>query len=660
MNKNHICIIIGLVLIGATLGISPSNINPVTAAPDTYAQQLAEAILHNTSCLVDATYYETTSGGTYQSAILSSKGTLHPTDGGTFVLLSTGKAGADIVSTNNINPGDERGTYFRNDQYQRYYEDTAYLTMNLIVPEYMHYIYYDIQFLTSEYPDYVGSQYNDKVAITVQVEDNAGVVDIIDVNGGDFVLNSHDIPGTGFDIFAIDRNTYLPTHPNDVDWITTTPNSIGADGGSTALIGREQAVEPGANVTFTISIRDTGDNQFDSAVFIDNVRFTGYARTSIISRKTVQDQNGGFAEPGDELSYSITISNIGNADQNNNPGYEFIDTLPQYLDIDPTSLTATSGSATYNASTNQVQWDGSIPAESSIALGFDCTINSSAPNGHVISNQGTVYWDTDEDDVNDATELTDDPNIDDGIDSDKDGETDDDDPTNITITSFETPDSVTETFSDDTARQAASQLYNTVEWFTTTSHTGEGNFHVVDSYHYSTTKSFKTKLRAVCGDHYWIYNPANLKATIKSWQIWFSIGNSSEESDLYLTFQDATNGTITRLNLTYHDVGTSQPTTYLPSLSILSTEGYQPITSSHPGGYLQTGWYQITLELYNTYQLNVTLREPGIGITYNNTISLSRPFHTLEAIKWYSTEDPIICPMIFWDEHTIGLSPTEG
>ena len=659
MNKNHICIIIGLVLIGVTLGTQPTNIDPVHAA-ETYAEQLAEAVLHNSSCLISATYEETTTGGTSQSAILSSKGTLHPTDGSTFILLSTGNAGANIVSTNNINPGDERGTWFRNDQYQRYHTDQASLTLQLQVPPYMHYLYYDIQFLTSEYPDYVGSQYNDKVTITIQPEGQSPITDIIDVNGGDFVLNSNDIPGTGFDIFAIDRNTYNPTHPNDVDWVTTSPSSYGADGGSTALVGREQPVEPGTNLSFTITIRDTGDNQFDSAAYLDNLRFTGYARTSLISRKTVTDQNGDYAEPGDVLTYSITISNIGNADQNNNPGYEFIDILPQYLDLDPTSLSSTSGTLSYNTSANQIQWDGDLPAESSVAISFECAINQSAPNGHIISNQGTVYWDTDEDDINDATELTDDPNTDDGIDTDNDLETDDDDPTEITVTSFDTPDSVTETFSEDTARQAASQLYNTLEWFTTTSHTGEGNFHVVDSYHYSTTKSFKTKLRAVCGDHYWIYNPTNLKATINSWQIWFSIGNSSEESDLYLTFQDATNGTITRLNLTYHDVGTSQPTTYLPSLSILSTEGYQHIASSHPGGYLHTGWYQLTLELYNTYQLNVTLREAGAGITYNNTISLSRPFHSLEAIKWHSTKDPIICPMIFWDEHTIGLSPTEG
>ena len=38
-------------------------------------------------------------------------------------------------------------------------------------------------------------------------------------------------------------------------------------------------------------ITDTGDNQFDSAVFIDNLVFSGYAKTDILSYKEVDDLN---------------------------------------------------------------------------------------------------------------------------------------------------------------------------------------------------------------------------------------------------------------------------------------------------------------------------------------------------------------------------------
>ena len=78
------------------------------------------------------------------------------------------------------------------------------------------------------------------------------------------------------------------------------------------------------------------------------------------------------------------------------------------------------------------------------------TINSSLANGAEISNQGTVYWDTNENGTNDATELTDDPVVDDGVDLDGDGETDDDDPTNIVVFAYEPPSMLTEDFSDDT------------------------------------------------------------------------------------------------------------------------------------------------------------------------------------------------------------------
>ena len=110
-------------------------------------------------------------------------------------------------------------------------------------------------------------------------------------------------------------------------------------------------------------------------------------------------------------------------------------------------MVSLSGTAEYLSENNTVIWNGAIPQESSIIITYQVTINSSVTNGTVISNQGTVYFDTDEDGINDATELTDDTSDDDGLDQDGDGDTDDDDPTDILVVDFVAPSQVEEDFS---------------------------------------------------------------------------------------------------------------------------------------------------------------------------------------------------------------------
>ena len=149
-------------------------------------------------------------------------------------LFSTGRADLVLATSNGLNPGNERGNWFQGGQYGNP-RDEANLQLQLLVPQYMHYLYYDVQFFTVEYPDYVGTQYNDQLTITVNSPSKGVSSYIINVNGGDFVLNARDtaLLGTGYNLFAQDNN------PSGVDWLQTTPNSNGVDAGASALIGRE-------------------------------------------------------------------------------------------------------------------------------------------------------------------------------------------------------------------------------------------------------------------------------------------------------------------------------------------------------------------------------------------------------------------------------------
>jgi uncharacterized repeat protein (TIGR01451 family) len=610
---------------------------------------LALAILSNQSVLVSSSYTDRDLSGHRQGKVLSSLGIMTPTNGLTFALLSTGIAGAVPVTTNTVNPGEERGSWFAGGKYGTP-RDQATLTMTLTVPPYMHYLYYDVQFFSTEVPEYKGSQYNDKFTATVNSPSKGITTYMIDINSGDFVLTSKDIPGTGFNIFATSGN------PDGVDWVDMTPRTPGADANATALILRGNPVSPNEQVTVTFDIIDVGDNQFDSAAFIDNIMFSGFAKTEIIARKTAQDMNGAYLECGDTIKYTITISNIGTAPQGNNLGNEFEDIIPINTTYVPGSATATSGTIGY--SNGKIIWNGGIPAQSSVALTFDVTVNQSLQNDTIISNQGTVYWDKNEDGTNDATELTDDPAVDDGIDKDGDGETDDDDPTILTVFSFEPPSMVTEDFSDDMPGEKATQSYYGRSWFETNKGKTGSVFEVASSYHYSTLNSFKIKLRSSGGIRYWNYTLSQLDSDMIWWEAWFACGNTSEASDLYLDFKNNAGNDIARIKFEYVHGGTVQPTDWVLRLYYMDpVSGWSRLDSDFQGGYLYNGWYKIRIEKNGANAINYYLYRSDIGLVKSKTGGqLSAPFSNFARVEWHNTKNPVVCPMFFWDEHRIGLT----
>jgi len=657
MNRERKYVNIAIII---AISLMLSNILMIMPADEVKAgsydgEDLALAILSNSSWLIDSSYEDTDEYGTRQAGVFTSLGTMYPTHGSDFIFLSTGIAGTDIITTGENEPGDERGSWFEGGSYG-YPRDEAELTMTLQVPPYMHYIYYDIQFFSSEYPEYVGTQYNDKLTVTVDSPNEGTSEYIFDVNSGYFLLDSNSIPGTGFDIFA--RSGY----PGGVDWVDTTPRSPGADSGASDLIqigGVNHPVSPNEQITVTFNIKDAGDNLFDSGAFIDNLKFTGFAKTEIMARKTAEDLNGEPLECGDTIKYRVTISNTGDAEQDNNPGNEFEDFIPENTTYVESSATATSGSINYNSGENKITWDGGINSESSVILEFQVTVNQGLENGTIISNQGTIFWDSNEDGNNDATELTDDAHIDDGIDQDGDGETDDDDPTELTVTQFEYPESVTEGFSDDTAKGPATQSYFGRQWFETSSENIPGTvFEVVSGYYYDTSKAFKTKMRQSGSPLFWNYTFDELDGDMIYWEAWFACGDASEPADLYLDFENNNGQDIAKLKFEYVEQSVESPLDHYLELSYyVSGSGWEKLSSDFEGGYLRNGWYKIRIEKNGGSNINYILNRTGVGQVESETApKLSAEFANFETLRFESTYNPIVCPMIFWDEHTIGLN----
>jgi len=145
----------------------------------------------------------------------------------------------------------------------------------------------------------------------------------------------------------------------------------------------------------------------DGDAFIEKNKTRGQEPALVTATKTV----AGAPLPAGLITYTIVLTNSGGGPQNDNPGDEFTDALPGSLIL--FFATATSGTLFANLDTETVTWNGGIPAGGSVVITINAIINVvvSACNDPLvaISNQGTCFYDSDGDDTNDATCVTDDP-----------------------------------------------------------------------------------------------------------------------------------------------------------------------------------------------------------------------------------------------------------
>jgi len=130
---------------------------------------------------------------------------------------------------------------------------------------------------------------------------------------------------------------------------------------------------------------------------------------NITALKVAVDMNGPPLLPGNVICYTVWINNTGNGSSADNPGNEFEDPIPDYTSYIDGSATASSGTIEYNASNNTITWNGAIPANVSIEITFCVIVDLDVPPGTIISNQGTVNYDSTGDGSNDVQKPTDNP-----------------------------------------------------------------------------------------------------------------------------------------------------------------------------------------------------------------------------------------------------------
>jgi uncharacterized repeat protein (TIGR01451 family) len=134
----------------------------------------------------------------------------------------------------------------------------------------------------------------------------------------------------------------------------------------------------------------------------DSTSFGVIAAPSITGTKTVS----GAPVEGQNITYTVVLTNNGSAAQPDNAGNEFTDVLPASLTL--VSANATAGTAAANVGTNTVTWNGTIAAGGSVTITIIATVDPGTA-GQTISNQGTFIFDGNADGTNETSGVTDNP-----------------------------------------------------------------------------------------------------------------------------------------------------------------------------------------------------------------------------------------------------------
>jgi hypothetical protein len=161
--------------------------------------------------------------------------------------------------------------------------DPSTLSLKVRVPSNARSFSFDFHFLTSEYPEYLDTEFNDTFWVTLSSKKFNGNISF-DKNGTPIRLNA-----AFFDV--CDPS---PAKPKTQSFCTTGASALEgtgyykecsekggwggggaleANGGSTGWLTTTAPVEPGETITLTFKIFDKGDGVLDSTVLIDNFRW---------------------------------------------------------------------------------------------------------------------------------------------------------------------------------------------------------------------------------------------------------------------------------------------------------------------------------------------------------------------------------------------------
>jgi PKD repeat protein len=264
------------------------------------------------------------------AVVSGSVGFLAPTEGDTFVMMSSGNAlpnsfpdgwvGApgDFLSVDNGNPG---GT----GPLGGYGFDLATLNLTLEAPDWAKSFSFDFRFMSEEYPEYVGDEYNDFFSCLLD-----GTNIAFDTNGN---------------ITNVNNNFFDPT---------TTAEGTVFDG-TTVLLTSKAPITGGATFELDFVVGDVSDSIYDTAVFLDNFYFST-----------------------EEVEEPVTVPTIWSSDSLGNVKNTFAPTESVYV-----TVPATGKNVTFYVVADQSVWnDGAVLSD--VSGGAEQLILNPGPGIQVI------------------------------------------------------------------------------------------------------------------------------------------------------------------------------------------------------------------------------------------------------------------------------------
>jgi pimeloyl-ACP methyl ester carboxylesterase len=254
VRRYYPCMVLIILLIASvtvTL-VSAATITPVDNN-DSGALELAKAIVSDQSTLISARFMHVPSAGTPNGKADSLS--FFSTMGDSFAILTTGDVRIADSDNNSESSGINLGASTPSNRGTTAYDVTT-LDLQLSAPSGVNCLLFDFAFYSEEYAEFVGSVYNDAF--------------IAELDKSTWVANTT--------IYAPDNFAYDPD--GNVISINSTGftqmSGLNAAGttydGSTVLLQAATIITPGMHNLY-LSIFDQGDHIYDSAVFIDNVRF---------------------------------------------------------------------------------------------------------------------------------------------------------------------------------------------------------------------------------------------------------------------------------------------------------------------------------------------------------------------------------------------------
>jgi uncharacterized repeat protein (TIGR01451 family) len=341
----------------STLALAGSAL---TAIPAGTASTLASAIAADAGVVTGASFMSVPPSGT-PNAIADSGSALagFPTGGGTYAILTSGNANL----ADDLNDADNSGANLGGANVRGNTDfDVTTLKIDLDVPAGKNCLTFDFRFLSEEFPEYVGTKYND--AFIAELDASTW-----STSGSTITAPSN---------FAFDAtNNVISINAAGAASMSEAQASGTTYDGATPLLSASTPITAGAHSLY-LSIFDQGDRIYDSAVFVDGLVLGTTAAGGCKAGATVLaaavTADSATSVPGGSNGYTVTIKN---------PSSSAV-TLSSIFDVLPAGFSYASGSTTGVSTANPaisgqtLSWAGpfNVPAASNVTLSFDVTVSS--------------------------------------------------------------------------------------------------------------------------------------------------------------------------------------------------------------------------------------------------------------------------------------------